>query len=350
MTGFPAAQQPGPASALAYVAHASPAAGEARRIAPGVRWLHMPLPFVLDHINLWLIEDGDSHVLVDTGIGMPAVQDIWEHLLPRLDRPIGRILVTHCHPDHLGLARWLMERTGAPLYVSQAEMLTAEAWWNQLPGHDVEAMVELFRRHGLDQARLQALAERGPSYRHRVPALPHVYRRLLDGDALAIGGHEWRVITGYGHSPEHACLHCPGLGVLIAGDMVLPRITTNVSVLASMPEGDPLGRYLESLRRFETLAEDTLVLPSHGRPFRGLHVRLAQLREHHAQRLEALRAACARPSSAADCLPVLFSRALDPHQVMFAMGEAIAHLNHLERSGALARRTGEDGIHRFALR
>jgi len=347
VSASPAAQRRRTAKAIAYAVASSPPAGEAIEIAPGVRWLHMPLPFVLDHINLWLIEDGDAWALVDTGIGMPEVQAIWEVLLARLDRPIGRILVTHCHPDHLGLARWLSDRSGAPVEITQGEMLTAEAWWNQLPGHDVEAMIALFRRHGLDAARLDALASRGPSYRRRVPSLPRETRRLLDGDALAIGGREWRVVTGYGHSPEHACLHCAELGVLIAGDMVLPRITTNVSVLASTPEDDPLGRYLDSLRRFAPMDRDTLVLPSHGRPFRGLHARIAQLRSHHAERLDALRAACAKPSSAADCLPTLFSRELDPHQVMFAMGESIAHLNHLERAGALSRRIGADGVERF---
>lgn len=343
----PAAQRAGHSPELAYAASAHPQPGEMPQLAPGVRWLRMPLPFVLDHINLWLLEDGNGWVLVDTGIGMPAVQETWDALLAGLERPITRIVVTHCHPDHLGLAQWLMARTGAPLYITEAEMLTAQAWWHQLPGHDVGAMVELFRRHGLDAARLDALTKRGPAYRSRVPGLPGTYRRLIDGDTLDIGGHAWQVVTGYGHSPEHASLACADLGVLIAGDMVLPRITTNVSVLASKPHDDPLRRYLASLSRFDALSADTLVLPSHGRPFRALRTRIAQLREHHRERCTALAAACGEPASAAELLPVLFSRPLDTHQVMFAMGEALAHLNYLEHAGRLVRQEDAAGMVRY---
>ena len=182
-----------------------------------------------------------------------------------------------------------------------------------------------------------------------MPQLPALYRRLLDGDTLRIGTADWTCQVGYGHAPEHIALHCAALGVLISGDMVLPRISTNVSVFAGEPEGDPLRRYLESLERMRTLPPDALVLPSHGRPFRGLHTRIDQLQAHHAERYADVMTACAEaPQHAAGLLPLLFRRTLDAHQTTFAMGESIAHLNALWLAGRLVRTLDTDGVYRFA--
>jgi glyoxylase-like metal-dependent hydrolase (beta-lactamase superfamily II) len=186
-------------------------------------------------------------------------------------------------------------------------------------------------------------------YASMVPSVPECYRRLMDGMTLNIGGHTWRCIAGYGHAPEHIALHAPTLDVLIAGDMLLPRISTNVSVHDLEPESDPLAQFLTSIKRFDDLPADTLVLPSHGKPFTGLHARTRQLHEHHAERLAEVMAACAvRPCHAADLLPVLFKRKLDLHQTTFAMGESIAHLHALWHAGKLLRRAGDDGVWRFA--
>ena len=208
-------------------------------------------------------------------------------------------------------------------------------------------MVGFFRRHGLDAERTALLEGRGPTYRGRVDGLPVEYRRLMEGELLRIGGNDWRVIVGYGHSPEHASLHCAELGVLISGDMLLPRISTNVSAMSSTPDGDPLGWFLDSIERLTELPEDTLVLPSHGKPFRGIHARADQLAAHHEERFAALLAVLDAPKSACELIPTLFSRALDAHQTMFAMGEAIAHLNYLEHAGRVRRSSGADGVVRF---
>jgi glyoxylase-like metal-dependent hydrolase (beta-lactamase superfamily II) len=179
--------------------------------------------------------------------------------------------------------------------------------------------------------------------------VPHAYSRMRDGDQIQIGAHAWRVIAGYGHSPEHAALYCAGLQVLISGDMVLPRISTNVSVFAVEPEGNPLQLYLDSLGKFKDLPADTLVLPSHGKPFRGLHTRIAQLRDHHSARLAEVLQACRTPLCAAEIVPIMFRRPLDVHQLTFALGEALAHLHKLWFDGILRRETGTDGIIRFHL-
>jgi glyoxylase-like metal-dependent hydrolase (beta-lactamase superfamily II) len=339
---------PSASPSLHYPWPDTPAGGRLHEVAPGVHWLRMPLPFALDHINLWLLEDGEALTVVDTGFGLDEVRAHWETILAADGRPLSNIVVTHCHPDHLGLAAWLAERDGAPIRMTQGEFLGGHALWHQLPGHCVTDMVEQFRRHGLDAARLDALASRGNAYRRGVPALPSSYHRLFEGDRLRIGAHEWAVIVGYGHSPEHASLYCEALGVLISGDMLLPRISTNVSVFAATPEDDPLGWFLDSLRRINNLPDNTLVLPSHGKPFRGVRTRVAQLVEHHRDRCTELLAACTGPRSAGELLSTLFPRELDTHQVMFAMGEAIAHLNHLVRQGDLYRQVDGEGVIRFA--
>ena len=322
-----------------------PEAGAAQEIAEGVRWVRMPLPFALDHINLWLIRDGSHWAAVDTGIALDNVKDCWRQLLPAY--PLGRQVVTHCHPDHIGLAGWLEREVGIPLWITQGEYLSAQMVCEQIGSYGLPAMLALFRQHGLDDERALALTERGNAYKRVLSGIPATYQRLFDGKAILIGEHEWRVIAGFGHSPEHAALHCSDLNILISGDMLLPRITTNVSAVASNPDGNPLGLFLDSIARFKELPDDTLVLPSHGKPFRGLHARVDALERHHQARLEELLTAIAHPGTAAELMPVLFTRPLaDAHQVMFAMGETIAHLNYLEHAHRIERING-NGVVRF---
>ena len=328
---------------LAYPHQTAPAPGVAVPVAPGVEWLCMPLPFALDHINVWLLADGEGYAAVDTGFALDPVRDAWRTALA--GRRLTRSIVTHCHPDHLGLATWLEKETGAGLWISQGDYLAAHMMVEQIAGYRIESMVEFFRRHGLEAARIDGLIQRGNGYKRGVPEIPATYRRLFDGQHIDIGGREWRTLVGHGHAPEHMSLYCAELGVLISGDMLLPRISTNISVMASTPQADPLGLFLASIDTFRALPPDTLVLPSHGRPFRGLHARIDQLHAHHAERCERLLAACrVQPRTAADLIAVLFDREIpDPHQTMFAMGESIAHLNYLEHAGKL-KRIEEDGL------
>ncbi len=332
-------------SAISYPQPTPPEAGLPLVVAPGIEWLRMPLPFALDHINLWLLEDGDAYTAVDTGIALDPVRTAWKSVLAV--RQLRRLLVTHFHPDHLGLAAWLQEQTGAPLWITQGEYLTAQMVKHQIGAYSVEASCEFFRRHGLPESRIDALRQRGNAYDRVVPALPFSFHPLWEDEVIEIGGRAWRVIVGHGHAPEHASLYCAELGVLISGDMLLPRISTNISVFAGVPDADSLGWFLASLDRLRELPEDTLVLPSHGLPFRGLHFRVDQLHAHHADRCADLRLACAEPKTAAELIPVLFPREItDPHQTMFAMGEAIAHLNYLEQARHLER-IEENGIVRY---
>lgn len=339
---------------LEYPVSTPPAPGETLRIAPRILWLRMPLPFALDHINLWLLEDDDGGTtLVDCGYGNAATRALWErHFATTIaNQPIRRIIATHCHPDHVGNAAWLAQRFGATVAMTHAEYLTAHAMAAEHSGYKVQATLDLYARHGMTRAPLEGLAKRGNAYARGVPALPESFDRLLDGDTRVAGGTVWRVVEGHGHSPEHASLFSAERNVLISGDMLLPTISTNISVGAVEPDADPLARFLDSLAAFEALPAATLVLPSHGRPFRGIALRVGELRAHHAARLAELHTAtldARAPLAAGELMNVLFPRELDLQQQFFAMGETIAHLNHLWRARKLERHGDAGGAIRFA--
>jgi glyoxylase-like metal-dependent hydrolase (beta-lactamase superfamily II) len=332
-----------------------PAPGATIEVAPRVHWLRMALPFQLDHINLWLLEDGTKEdpcwLIVDSGLGDEPTRARWEKIFAdRIgSRPVRRVLVTHYHPDHAGNASWLCERSGAQLWMTRGEYLTVHAARHGAAGYSTEAQIALFRANGLDEERGKALLARGDLYRKLVPEFPMSHRRLHAGERISAGARSWRIIVGHGHAPEHVSLHCEELNLLISGDMLLPRISTNVAVRPIDPWANPLRLFLESIARYRDLPQDILVLPSHGLPFRGAHARIAQLEAHHGERLAELQAACAAaPRNAAEVLELLFRRKLDTSQIFFAMGEAIAHLHYLHYDGRLARTVGTDGVARFA--
>jgi len=363
-----------------------PPTGQTIEIAPGLRWLRMGLPFALNHINLWLLRDRDGDrdgwAVVDCGIDNAATRADWEQVFAHsLDGlPILRVIVTHMHPDHIGLAHWLCERwktrtedpglpgRGEPprgvasaaslgahntqdcrLWISATDWNAARMACQSTTGFGGGTAADHFARHGLsDPEALAKVRARTNYYPSLVPQVPQRFRRLMDGMELVVGDRRWRCIAGYGHAPEHIALYDAQAHVLISGDMVLPRISTNVSVIDLEPESDPLSLYLRSIEALRTLPQDTLVLPSHGKPFTGLHRRIEQLREHHDERLGAVMAACReRACSAAELLPVLFQRELDLHQTTFAMGESIAHLHLLVGRGLLQAQPPVDGVLRF---
>ena len=323
-----------------------PAPGTTIEVAPGIHWLSMPLPFALDHINLWLAEDEGGWTIIDTGIGNPETRALWEKILGT--GTVKRVIVTHYHPDHAGNAAWLCQRYGVELWMTQGEYLTAHAVRTSSAGYTTDAVLSVFRKNGLDQQRASGMGGRGNRYAALVPDFPLSYRRIIEGDEIKIGGHQWRAMIGHGHAPEHLSLYSKSLNTLIAGDMLLSTISTNVSVWSIDPEGDPLRLFLDSIARYRELPSDLLVLPSHGKPFRGAHDRVEQLERHHRERLGELVKSLQKPQSAAELLSVLFRRPLDAHQTFFAMGEAIAHLHYLYYAGRAKRAQGEDGIMRYA--
>jgi glyoxylase-like metal-dependent hydrolase (beta-lactamase superfamily II) len=335
-----------------------PEVGTSIEVAPGVRWLRMLLPFQLNHINLWLLRDHQDGVegwtIVDCGIANDATRAAWEHIFANElgGLPVLRVIVTHMHPDHMGLAHWLTERWGVRLWISATDYNTARLASTATTSFGGDGTARFMASHGLVDPDAQAkIKARKNYYAGMVPQVPDAFRRIFDGDRLLVNGRAWTCHAGYGHAPEHMSLHNEALNVLISGDMVLPRISTNVSVHEVEPEANPLRLYLDSIVRMKGLPGDALVLPSHGRPFVGLHTRVDQLVAHHDERLADVITACTEaPQCAADLLMILFRRPLDLHQTTFAMGESVAHLHALWLDGRLTRRLDADGIYRFTTR
>jgi glyoxylase-like metal-dependent hydrolase (beta-lactamase superfamily II) len=321
-------------------------------IAPGLFGIRFALPFALNHVNVWLLPDGVGWTLIDTGLDDQRTRDRWQALLSGFfrRRRFSRLVATHFHPDHMGLAGWLTEQTGAELWTSRTEWLSGRL----LAQDTSEGFVEAGRRFdfqaGLADEQIAARARRGNLYRTRAGTPPATFRRVRAGDRLAIGGSEWRVLIGRGHAPQMLCLYSEQANVLIAADQVLPRISPNVGVWPAEPLANPLAEFLGSLNELRRLPDDCLVLPSHGQPFKGLHARIDQLTGHHRERLTKTIEACARPATVVEVIPALFDRELDEHELGFAIGEALAHLNYSVARGQLSRELDATGRLRFARR
>jgi len=341
---------PSPRKELDYLDIPPPEPGHAARLGEGLWWARIPLPMELNHINVWLLEDDDGWLLVDTGLYDEVCRRAWETLEPGplQGRPLKRILVTHDHPDHMGLSRWLHERHGAPVWMSAIGHRSTHEFLSAPTAEINDRQFSFVAAHGMEVSPEGQRRFGGNEHGRWFGGLAPLARAIAGGDRVVAGHREWDVIETSGHCRGHLCLHDAQHDVLISGDQVLPTISPNVSVLASRPEANPLADFLESLARLERCAPDTLVLPSHGRPFRGLHARIGVLRAHHLQQLDALRQACQRPQSAHELMPAMFGRPLRGFHRFLALGETIAHLHYLWHAGQLARQVDPDGRVLFA--
>lgn len=331
---------------------AAPTTGETIRIAPGISWARIPMPGSLGHINSWLLDDADAGgegvAIVDTGICLTMCSDEWKALYAGALKGarVTRVIGTHLHPDHIGLAGWIAKKRGVKLWMTRGEMLTARAIVADSSDTAPDEVLAQSRAAGWDDAALEAAKKRGWNmFRQMIFPLPRSYVRMTDGDIIDMGAHRWRVVTGSGHSPEHACLWNEREGVLVSGDQVLPRISSNVSVNITEPDADPLGEWLASIDKLlAVLPPDLIVCPAHGEPFKGLHVRLMALRDEHRMRLYNLAESIAKaPMRAVDSFPLLFNRPIGEHNQGLATGEALAHLKRLEVEGRV-KREDRDGV------
>lgn len=325
-----------------------PDAETPRQIAEGVWWARFPMPMSLDHINIWLLEDEDGWTVVDTCLDLPEARTIWEALFTDFmaGKPVKRVIGTHMHPDHIGLAGWLCERFDCELWMTREEYLTCSLMTSYTNATVPDAAVAFYHRAGYTESQLANYRARFGNFGKVIAPFPHAYRRITDRETITIGSRYWQVIVGSGHSPEHACLYCPALKLLISGDQVLPRITPNVSVFPSEPEGNPLDEWMASCSRLiNILPPDLLVLPSHQSPFYGLHTRLNQIIESHRQGLQSVYDFLTEPKRVVDCFPSLFKRPITDDIVGLATGETLAHLNLLLRAGNISRDRDDEGVY-----
>ena len=331
---------------IRYLHESHPSGAETFQIAPGILWARLPLPFRLNHVNVWLLRDADGWTMIDTGVDTPQCRELWEAVLagPLADARINRLIATHGHTDHVGLAGWLVERTGGVPFVSTlGEWMSAQIRIWDAKSASPHGVEQFLANHGCDADTIASYRVERERTHAMLGPLPPALTRLRDGDTIRIGERDWQVIVGGGHAIEHASFWCAEDSILIAGDQVLSRISPMIGVFPSMPEADPLAEYLGSLPRFKALPADALVLPSHGLPFHGLHTRVDQLAHHHELRLDDLARLMDKPRNAMELAHGLFERAVKEGQGRLALAETLAHANHLVGRGRAVRMVEPDG-------
>jgi glyoxylase-like metal-dependent hydrolase (beta-lactamase superfamily II) len=336
---------------LQFVDVPAPEPGHSVVIAPGVRWARIPMPLDLNHINVWLLEVADGCIVVDTGMAASIGKDAWETIereyLSQL--PLRAVFVTHIHPDHIGLAKWLQERYGVPVLTSRRTHELAHSMWSGEARALYGESEQFFKLHGLtDEVQIRAMF-RPERFARMTSGMPHVDRFVADEEVLRWGSGEWTALETNGHAEGHLCLSNAALGVLISGDQVLPTISSNISFMFGNGDPNPLGSYLASLQRLRALSEDTLVLPAHGVPFRGLRQRIDDLSGHHLEQLDKLAALCVESKVATDVLPFMFRRELKDMHLFLAIGEALAHLEYLVHAGRVRRELRAGRVHYITL-
>ena len=340
---------------LIYPFEAPPEVGKTIEVAPGVVWMRMPLPLVLNHINVWGLEDADGWAVVDTGMRTDETVAAWRELFANApdQRPLSRVFGTHMHPDHIGMAGWLTRKFDCRLWMTRLEYLNCRVLAADTVREAPDDAVAFFRRAGWSDAAIENYRARFGNFGKRIHALPDSYRRIADGEEIRIGAHTWRVIVGTGHSPEHACLYCADLKLLISGDQVLPRISSNVSVHPTEPDANPMRDWMESLAKIKReVPDEVLVLPAHNECFRGLHARLDYMGASQERSLDRLRKTLREPRRAVEVFTALFARSIDETDgglLSLATGESLACLNYLLHRGELKRELDNSGVATYQM-
>ncbi len=334
---------------IKYLFEAPPEPGARRELLPGVTWVRVPLPFVLNHVNCWLLDD-ETHdgamTLIDTGADKPETRALWDEVLNSLPsgKKVVRLIGTHGHPDHIGLAGWIVDKLGVPLHMTLAEWLAPQVWREEGANPMRPATRAFFLSHGLSEEVVTTMDKAREQAPFRNYPLPANFLRMRDGDSITFGGRQWEVLVNGGHADEHASFYCKKDGILIAGDQILSRISPVVGVFPSQPLSDPLTDYLASLVRLRKLPDDTIVLPSHGLPFRGLHTRIDQLALHHKARLQTLWELMEAPTRGIALAHGLFPKAMAAKgQTVMAMAETLAHAHYLVSTQRAKRLVADDG-------
>lgn len=336
-----------PQSTISYEFDDKPEIGQTMPVADGILWLRMPLPFMLGHINLWLLEDADGWAVVDTGICNGDSKDVWRQTIANVmgDKPVNHVVVTHLHPDHVGCAGWLTDEFNVDLWMTRDEYLLCRVLVADTGRAAPDEGVNFYHGAGFPPESMHRYKEMFGFFGKYVAPLPEAYKRLKNGEELRFAGQSWEVLVGRGHSPEHACFFDAERNLFISGDQLLPTISSNVSVYPTEPKANPLKDWIESLRMLMAcLPEDVLVLPAHGKPFRGAHERLNALVDEHLDGLSALHDFCAEPQRAVDAFPALFKSKITGSNLIMATGESIAHLNYLVDDGSLLAETDADDV------
>ena len=336
---------------IEYPLATRPKDGEALEVKEGLLWVRMPIPIKgLDYINLYLIEDENGWTMVDSGFNSDLIKELWENIFQTKlkGKPVTRLICTHFHPDHMGLAGWITDRWNIPLTMTFSEWTFGRMLYLEATEQTPDFVIDFYRSVGFNDKMLERVRSRGfNQFSRAMTEVPMGFDRIVDQEIIRIGSRDWQIVVGRGHCPEHACLYSEADGILISGDQVLPRITPHIGVYPAEPMANPLKEFIQSIDTFMKFPADTLVLPAHNDVFTGLHNQLEFYQSHHKDRLNRLKTACVLPQSAIDLLPVLFDRELSDSDKGLAISEGLAHCHYLVGEGELDRECGEDGIWRF---
>lgn len=337
---------------IRYPVDTPPAPGTMMELAEGVHWIRLPLPMALDHVNVYALDDGEGWTLIDTGIDTRKSRAIWSDLLagPLAAKPVTRVLITHHHPDHIGLAGWFQTEHGAELWTTRTAWLMARMLSLDVEDRPSEHAIAFWKSGGVPPDILKERQSQRPfNFADVIAPLPVGYHRIAQGDRIRIGARTWRVEIGHGHAPEHATLWSESDHLVLGGDQLLPSISPNLGVYPTEPGADPVADWLASCARFQDLAQsDHLVLPGHKLPFEGLPTRLDQMIENHVSALDRLEDWLKTPSTAVDCFVPIFKREIGGEQFGLAMVEAVAHCQHLFLAGRATRQRRKDGAWVYA--
>ena len=328
-----------------------PLPGQAIAVADGILWMRLPLPMALDHVNVYALDDGDGWAIIDAGFASAGTRALWQDLLdgPLAGKPVTRVIVTHHHPDHVGLAGWFIAQ-GATLHMPRTGWLMARMLTLDVQDRPTPETITFYKRAGMDPEELaRRKAERPFNFADCVAPLPLGFQRLQAGQTIHIAGRTWDIRMGDGHAPEHATFWSRDDAVVLGGDQLLPSISPNLGVYPTEPDADPVGDWMASCQRFQPFArDDQLVLGGHKLPFRGLPLRLQQMIDNHHNALDRLLAHLSTPRRAGDCFAPLFKRSIGPAEYGLALVEAVAHLNHLHQTGRATRDLRDDGAWAFS--
>jgi len=328
-----------------------PKSGESVVVADGVLWIRLPLPMALDHVNVYAFDEGDSWTIVDTGFSTRTTKALWDGVLAGAlgGKPVSRIIGTHYHPDHIGLAGWFVGM-GAEFVTTRTTWLTARMLTLDEQPHYTPEALAFYQRAGMAADELaRRKTERPFNFADCVDPIPVGYTRIVEGGTITFGGRTWDVRMGDGHAAEHATFWSRDDNLVVGGDQLLLSISPNLGVYPTEPDADPVGEWMESCQKFLPFAqEDQLILAGHKVPYTGLPDRLAQMISNHHEALARLLDHLDQPRSAGDCFAPLFKRKITQDTYGLALVEAVAHLNHLHQTGRAARTLSGDGAYMFA--
>ncbi len=308
-------------------------------VSPNIFQVRVPIPFPLRNVQCYLVRETDGWTMVDTGLNYPAALEAWDGAFRALrmkPRDIRRIVLTHTHPDHFGLAGHFQRLADAPVYALNEEIEIIPREW---PPEEIAIplLSRFFRHHGAPDQVLGRVAGRSREVIEMTNPLP-VLVPLHEGEDIRIGGQPYRVIWVPGHADGHLVLYRRSDGLMFIGDHVLMKITPNIALWPQL-EFNPLQKYLASLDKISQF-KTQIALPGHRAIVHDVPARVAEIKQHHQVRLHETLVAAGKGNNGYQVARALFPHLVTADDIRLGMIEALSHLEYLTQAGKLERLEG----------